>query len=271
MKNTDIDTANLHRSTTGDFARMLQKQGISSSVSRDLPSSGARSEDGDLGTHGTTVIALKYDEGVLNIADRRATSTSGIMYEEAEKLLPLDDDTLIAIAGSYAQAAEAARFLRHSFKYYARSQLQELSLEGKLAEVSKLLSQNIAGVMQGIGGFLPVISAYDRHQDIGRIFFYDVMGARFESREYGAAGSGAEKIRGTFEYVVRSRGPFHEMDLDDVLHEGLLMLDVAAGLDPATSGLRGVPPLAKTITSDGVADVSEGRIRAIQDELLKDL
>ena len=271
MRIDKTDSARFQRPPIGDFARLLHDEGVVSSVNSSSSTPSDSSEDGQLGTHGTTVLALKYEEGVLNIADRRATSTSGIMYEEAEKLLPLDDDTLIAIAGSYAQAAEAARFLRHSFKYYARSQLQELSLEGKLAEVSKLLSQNVAGVMQGIGGFLPVISAYDRHQEMGRIFFYDVMGARFESREYGAAGSGAEKIRGTFDYVVRSRGPFHEMDLDDVLHEGLLMLDVAAGLDPATSGLRGVPPLAKTITSEGVTDVSEDRIQELQDELLKDL
>lgn len=268
MSQSHFDT---HETASGDFARMLQSQGVDPIVAPDHPASGSRAENGELGTHGTTVIALKYEEGVLNLADRRATSTSGIMYEEAEKLLPLDDDTLIAIAGSYAQAAEAARYLRHSFKYYARSQLQELSLEGKLAEISKLLSQNLAGVMQGIGGFLPVISAYDRHGDVGRIFFYDIMGARFESREYGAAGSGAEKIRGTFEYVVRRRGPFHEMDLDDVLHEGLLMLDVAAGLDPATSGLRGVPPMAKTVTAEGVVGVDDARIREIQDELLKDL
>ena len=271
MRIDKTDSAHFHRPAIGDFARLLHDEGVDSSITSSSSTSSHSYEDGKLGTHGTTVIALKYDNGVLNIADRRATSSSGIMYEEAKKLLPLDDDTLIAIAGSYAQAAEAARFLRHSFKYYARSQLQELSLEGKLAEVSRLLSQNIAGVMQGIGGFLPVISAYDRHQDLGRIFFYDVMGARFESREYGAAGSGAEKIRGTFEYVVRSRGPFHEMDLGDVLHEGLLMLDVAAGLDPATSGLHGVPPLAKTITVDGVADVGEDRIREIQEELLQDL
>lgn len=258
---------------SGDFARLLEREGVAPFSSRGTRAVARPIEEteGGPGAHGTTVIALKYQEGVLNLADRRATAASGILYHEAEKVLKLDDYTLIAVAGSYAQAAEAARFLKHSFKYYARSQLQELSLEGKLAEVSKLLSRNVPGVLQGIGGFLPVVSAYDRDEGQGRIFFYDVMGARFESREYGAAGSGAEKIRGTFEYVVRTRGPFHEMGLDQVLREGLLMLDIAAGLDPATSGLRGVPPLAKTITHEGVADVSEERIRALQNELLAEL
>lgn len=252
----------------GDFARLLQGRGIplltsSHSAFTNQVGSGERVP----AAYGTTVIAVKFAQGVLNVADRRATSAGGILYDEAEKILKLDDYTLIAVAGSYAQAAEAARFLRHSFKYYARSQLQEMSLEGKLAEVSRVLSQSIPGILQGIGGFLPVVSAYDRARSEGRIFFYDVMGARFESREYGAAGSGAEKIRGAFEYIVRTRGPFHNRPLEEVLKESLLLLDIAASLDPATAGLGGVPPLAKTITAEGVADVSPEILRDLQREL----
>lgn len=242
----------------GDFSRLLQREGMSICT---VPMG---STERLSAAHGTTVIALKYDQGILNVADRRATAATGILYDEAEKILMLDEYTLIAIAGSYAPAVEAARFLRHSFKYYARSQLQEMSLEGKLAEVSRVLSQSVPSVLQGIGGFLPIVSAHDRVKNQGRIFFYDVLGARFESREYGAAGSGAEKIRGAFEYIVRTRGPLHEMSLGDVLREALLLLDIAASLDPATAGLGGVLPLAKTITSEGVADIPEETLRGLQ-------
>jgi len=253
----------LPEAVRGDLSCLLQREGISVLTAIAGPS--------DLPTaHGTTVIALKFDQGVLNVADRRATGAGSILYDEAEKLLALDEYTLIAIAGSYAQAAEAARFLRHSFKYYARSQLQEMSLEGKLAEVSRVLTQSIPSVIQGIGGFLPVVSTYDRAKNQGRIFFYDVLGARFESREYGAAGSGAEKIRGAVEYVVRTRRPFHDMPLNDALKEGLLLLDIAASLDPATAGLGGVLPMAKTITAQGVSDIPEETLRALQRKLLSE-
>jgi len=256
-----------HKGTQGDFFRLLEREGISLPLRQ--TSSPQQSSGELLGAYGTTVIALKFDEGVLNVADRRATAATGILYDEAEKIFKLDDYTLIAVAGSYAQAAEAARFLRHSFKYYARSQLQEMSLEGKLSEVSKVLSRSVPGVLQGIGGFLPVVSAYDRAEGQGRIFFYDVLGARFESREYGAAGSGAEKIRGTFEYIVRTRGPFHKLGLEEVLKEALLLLDIAAGLDPATAGLVGPPPLAKTITCEGISKVPEEEIRRLRDKLME--
>ena len=257
-------------SVGGDFARLLERVGAPMPLSQPEVR-GTRSERAEFpGAHGTTVIALKYDGGVLNVADRRATAATGILYDEAEKILKLDDHTLIAIAGAYAQAAEAARYLRHSFKYFARSQLQEMSLDGKLAEVSRVLVQSIPSLLQGIGGFVPVISAYDMQEDEGRVFFYDVLGARFEGREYSAAGSGAEKIRGALDYIVRRSGPFREMELDDVLREALLLLDVAAGLDPATSGLAGVLPLAKTITAEGISDLPEDRIRGIQHELLNE-
>lgn len=255
--------------TKGDFFKLLEQQGIAFPAVAEGPARTSGKEK-PLEAHGTTVIAVKFKDGVLNVADRRATASNLILYEEAEKIMPLDDYTLIAIAGSYAAATEAVRFLQHAFKYYARSQLQEMSLEGKLSEVSRVLGRNVPGALQGIGGFLPIVSAYDHKSHEGRIFFYDLLGARFESREFGAAGSGAERIRGAFDYVVRTKGPFHEMALDEALQETSLLLDIAAGLDTATGGLGKVPPLAKTITKEGVAEIPEEQIRAVQRRLIEE-
>src|SRR5262245_54646714 len=88
--------------------------------------------------HGTTVIALNYRNGVLNVGDRRATAKFGVMYDKAEKVLPVDDYTLFAISGSFARAMEVVRYLRHSFKYFERAQLQPMSLDGKLSELAKV-------------------------------------------------------------------------------------------------------------------------------------
>src|SRR5437660_9413398 len=81
--------------------------------------------------HGTTVIAVKYRDGVINVGDRRATANFAVMYDRAEKVLPIDDYTLLAISGSFARAMEVVRYLRHSFKYFERSQLQPMSLDRK--------------------------------------------------------------------------------------------------------------------------------------------
>jgi proteasome beta subunit len=218
-------------------------------------------------THGTTVIAVKYRGGVLNVGDRRATANFAVMYDHAEKVLPIDDYTLLSISGSYARAIEVVRYLRHSFKYFERSQLQPMSLDGKLSELARVIAAGLPAAMQGIGGFIPILSTYDQKADEGRIFFYDGMGARFESTEFGAAGSGSLQIRGAFDYIVKTRKPFHEMEREEALSESLILLDIAADLDAATGGWSKVLPLAKTINKDGIEDVPEEELKAVVEEI----
>ncbi len=217
--------------------------------------------------HGTTVIAVKYRDGVINVGDRRATANFAVMYDKAEKVLPIDDYTLLAISGSFARAMEVVRYLRHSFKYFERSQLQPMSLDGKLSELAKVIAAGVPAALQGIGGVIPILTTFDRKTNEGRIFFYDGMGARFESTEFGAAGSGSLQIRGVFDYVVKTKGPFHDMSRADALREALLLLDIAADLDAATGGWSKVLPLAKTITAEGIADVPEDELRNVVGEL----
>jgi len=246
---------NFPQSFAGDFSRLLPApQKI------EAPAAGV---DTTFDTHGTTVIAVKYNEGVLNVADRRATAGMGVMYDRAEKILPLDDHTVIAISGSFAKAIEIGRYLRHAFKYYERSQLQPMSLEGKLAEMTRRIEGNLPMMMQGIGAFIPVLSAYDLDAGEGRIFFYDGMGARFESSEFGAAGSGSSAIRGSFDYIVRTRKPFSQMDLQEALRECLILLDIAADLDAATGGYSKILPSAKAVTRDGILNLDEGQMKDV--------
>jgi proteasome beta subunit len=203
------------------------------------------------------VLCLRYKDGILNLGDRRATAANYIMYDRAKKILRLDDHTLIAISGSFARSTEIARYLRHAFKYYSRTQLQDMSVEGKLQEVSRALAGNLSMSLNGIGVFLPIVSAYDPASDSLGIYFYDVMGARFESGQYGCAGSGSDRIRGVFEYIQRHQGNFEERALDDVLIDGLTMLDIASKLDSATGNLSMPLPIAMTLTKHGIEDIDE--------------
>ena len=218
---------------------------------------------GVVDTHGTTVIAVKYDKGVINVGDRRATANFAVMFDKSEKVLPIDDYTLLAISGSFARAMEAVRYLRTTFKLFERTYLQTMSLDGKLAELAKVVRAGIPDALQGIGGFIPILTTFDRESNEGRIFFYDGMGARFESADFGAAGSGSMQIRGVFDYIIKTKKPFHSMSRDEALKEALLLLDIAADLDAATGGWAKVLPLATTITVNGIEDVPEEELRRI--------
>jgi proteasome beta subunit len=252
--------------TGGDFLALLRGANHPFAAQLDrVPSSGASYGGGRpvIETHGTTVIAVKYDGGVLNVGDRRATANNAIIFDRAEKVIALDEHSLISISGSYAKSIEVIRYLRSAFKYYERTQLQEMSLDGKLNELSRIIAGNFANAMQGFGAFIPVLSAFDLDQGEGRIFFYDGLGARFETDEFAAAGSGSERIRGSFDYIVRTKGPFRGMSLDNALYEALVLLDIAADLDSATGGYNKILPVAKTVSAEGVAEISEDQIRRI--------
>ena len=253
-----------------DFWTLLERSGHP--LTRPIASTNSRPSDSHAGsgfvdTHGTTVIAVKFDRGVINVGDRRATANFAVMFDRAEKVLPIDDYTLLAISGSFARAMEVVRYLRTTFKLFERTYLQEMSLDGKLAELAKVVRAGIPDALQGIGGFIPILTTYDRDAQEGRIFFYDGMGARFESAEFGAAGSGSMQIRGIFDYIVKTKKPFHRMTRDEALKEALYLLDIAADLDAATGGWAKVLPLATTITADGIEDVPEQELRRVVAEI----
>src|SRR6266511_3393357 len=127
--------------SSGDLHSLLTQHSLGGSPvltppSFDLPEGSHLRHHASSEIHGTTVIAVKFKDGVINVGDRRATANFAVMYDRAEKVLPIDDYTLLAISGSFARAMEVVRYLRHSFRYFERSQLQPMSLDGKLSELA---------------------------------------------------------------------------------------------------------------------------------------
>ncbi len=224
-----------------------------------FPSTGAQSAQAE--THGTTVLSILYKDGVLTLADRRATAGNLIMFDQAEKIMALDDTMVVAISGAFARSVEVCRFLKHSFKYYRRLVLTEMTMEGKLAEISKALAGNAPMAMQGIGLFLPIVATYDKKKDRFGVYFFDGAGARFQSGNYACAGSGSERIRGVFEYIERTKKPFSERTLEEALAEGLALLDIAADLDSATGGFNKILPTARVLDRDGTHPVTEAALK----------
>ncbi len=211
-------------------------------------------------THGTTVLALRFNEGVVFLADRRATMGNLIMFDRAEKIFSLDKRTVVAISGAFARSMDVCRYLQHAFKYYERRNLHEISADGKLMEISKALSANLATAGGGGGVFLPIAATYDRRADEFGIYFFDLAGARFQGTEYACAGSGSERIRGVFEYLSRTKGSWPTRQLQEVLLDGLTMLDIASDLDSATGGFSKNMPSVSVLTKDGTRSLSASEV-----------
>ena len=241
----------------GNFLRLLPENPLSRFIASD-PNALA-------GHHieATTVLAFHYRQGILMAGDHRATADNLIFSDRVEKILPLDGESIMAIAGSPAVALEMARTLETSFEFYRRSQLQTMSLQAKTRSLSQLLKDNIPMVLQGIGTVVPIFAGVDRTlaKPAPTLFFYDPLGAQFEAATFAASGSGSLNVKSILAFQERwgSPTPSH-MDLKQATTFALRLLTTAAQFDSATGG---VDPRVERYAS--IYSLKPGELRKITD------
>ncbi len=182
----------LEAAASDDFPALLRRKGLLAPVAA-IPAQAVTGSTSSAWTptEATTILAFKFSGGVLVAGDRRATSGNTVVYDRADKVLEIDRHSIMAIAGVPATAWEMARVLEHSFQFFRRTQLQEMSVDGKVRALSKLLRDNFGFAIQGVGMVVPIFATYDfGAEPAARLYFYDAMGAQFEVAEYAATGSG---------------------------------------------------------------------------------
>jgi proteasome beta subunit len=165
-------------------------------------------------------------------------------------------------------AWEMARVLEHSLQYFRRTQLQEMSVDGKVRALSKLLRDNLGFVMQGVGVVVPIFATYDNgSQPASRLYFYDAMGAQFEATDYAATGSGSPAVRGILYYENKwGNKPLQSRSGDEAVAIALRALDTAAEADTATGGVDRsgkIFPVIKTVSHEGINTLPEEKIAGI--------
>ena len=250
-----------------DFASVLRRKGLLNTAPG-FQSAASLQPGGVTPTESTTILAFKFSGGVLVAGDRRATSGHTVVYDRADKVLEIDRHSLMAIAGVPSAAWEMARVLEHSLQYFRRTQLQEMSVDGKVRALSKLLRDNLGFVMQGVGVVVPIFATYDNgSQPTSRLYFYDAMGAQFEATDYAATGSGSPAVRGILYYENKWGGkPLQSRSEDESVAIALRALDTAAEADTATGGVDRsgkIFPVIKTVSHEGINTLPEEKIAGI--------
>jgi len=253
-----------------DFPALLRRKGLLSSGSNAAGSLQVLTGKAPswIPTEATTILAFKFAGGVLVAGDRRATAGNTVVYDRADKVLEIDRHSIMAIAGVPATAWEMARVLEHSFQYFRRTQLQEMSVDGKVRALSKLLRDNFGFAIQGIGMVVPIFATYDlRAEPAARLYFYDAMGAQFEVADYAATGSGSPAVRGILHYEnCWGKKQLLHLREDEAVTVALRALDTAAESDTATGGVdraEKIFPLIKIVSREGITTFPEQRIRTL--------
>jgi len=207
--------------------------------------------------HGTTIVAIRYADGVVMAGDRRATAGNWISHKSMEKVFAADRWSGVAIAGAAGPAIEMVKLFQLQLEHYEKVEGEPLSLEGKANQLSGMVRSNLPAAMQGLA-VVPLFAGYDRRRGEGRLFEYDVTGGRYEEQAYATSGSG-----GMHAATVVKLGYREPADRDATVDLSFRALLTAAEEDSATGGadpVRGIWPIIATIDSDGFARLSDDEL-----------
>lgn len=218
-------------------------------------------------TRGTTVLAMKYQGGVVIAGDRRATEGSQIAGRRIEKVSKVDEHSAMAIAGAAGPCLEMAKLFQTELEHYEKLEGVQLSCEGKANKLGQMVKANLPMVFQGLV-VIPIYVGYDLKRGEGRIFKYDITGGRYEESDYHAIGSGGKDARNTMREHFRKT-----LSEEDALRIALLALYNAADEDVSTGGpdlVRGIYPSAKLVSASGISDVDDERMKTIYTALIEE-
>jgi proteasome beta subunit len=216
--------------------------------------------------HGTTVVAIRFDSGVIMAGDRRATAGYTIASRRIEKVFAADDYCGVAIAGAAGPAVEMVKLFQVQLEHYEKVQGDQLTLEGKANQLGQLVRANLPAAMQGFA-VVPLLAGFDLARNRGRVFSYDVTGGRYEEQDYQTQGSGSVHARNWIKAGWRDG-----MSIDETIELALRSLFAAADEDVATGGpdlVRRIFPTVAIIDGEGFRslepdDIAERAVPLLQ-------
>ncbi|EDY44675.1 proteasome subunit beta [Streptomyces sp. SPB074] len=214
--------------------------------------------------HGTTILALAFDGGVILAGDRRATMGNVIAQRDVEKVFPADEYSAVGIAGTAGLAVEMVKLFQLELEHFEKVEGATLSLEGKANRLATMIRGNLGMAMQGLA-VVPLFAGYDVDRGTGRIFSYDVAGGRSEEYGYASTGSGSVFARGALKKLYRPG-----LSADDASVLAIQALYDAADDDSATGGPdlgRRIFPIISVITDEGYRRVSEEETARIAEDV----
>ena len=219
------------------------------------------------GLHGTTVVGLKFEAGIVMAGDRRATEGYSIADDKMEKVFEADEYSAIAIAGAAGQAAEIVKLFQLELEHYEKITGDRLSLEGKANRLGQMIRGNFPLALQGLV-VVPLFGGYDERRREGRIFYYDATGGSWEEEDYQSTGSGGRPAKSSLKKRWRPG-----LTQDEAIRVAVEALLDASQEDVATGGpdpVRGIFPVVLVVSADGVTRVEDADVRAAYEAVVEE-
>jgi proteasome beta subunit len=217
--------------------------------------------------HGTTIVALTYDGGIVMAGDRRATMGNLIANRDMDKVFAADEYSAVGIAGTAGLAIEIVKLFQVELEHYEKIEGTLLSLEGKANRLATMIRSNLAMAMQGLA-VVPMFAGFDLPTLTGRIFSYDVSGGCYEEHDHHSVGSGSLFARGAMKKLWHPG-----MDSAAAMRVAVEALYDAADDDSATGGpdlSRRIWPTLAVVDAAGLRFLDDDTLAAVVEQIVGD-
>jgi proteasome beta subunit len=214
----------------------------------------------------TTILAMRWADGVVMAGDRRATAGNLIAHRRVKKVYPADDRSAVAISGTAGMALELTKLFQTELEHYEKIEDTRLSLDGKANFLARLVRGNLPLAFQGLI-VVPLFCGYDEQEAVGRLYSYDIVGGRYDEQDYATTGSGGSEARAFLKSEWSS-----DLDETATIRVAVEALVAAAEEDSATGGpdpKRGIYPNIVTVTAEGYREIPDDEIAPIAVEVME--
>jgi proteasome beta subunit len=217
--------------------------------------------------HGTTIVALEYQGGIVMAGDRRATMGNLIANRDMDKVFGADQYSAVGIAGTAGIAIEIVKLFQVELEHYEKIEGAVLSLEGKANRLATMIRSNLPMAMQGLA-VVPMFAGFDLPTMTGRIFSYDVSGGCYEEHDHHSVGSGSLFARGAMKKLWHPG-----MDAAAAARVAVEALYDAADDDSATGGpdlSRRIWPTLAVVDAEGLRFLDDETLAAVVEQIVAD-
>ena len=173
---SDLDGDYLMSSTTTDsFAVLLRR--VAPEL---LPPTTVDTSVPELLRHGRTVLAIRYNGGVVVAADLGSALARRLGQTDVDRILGTDDRCVIGVAGAAGLAGEMIRLFQAEVDHLEKIQGQRISMDGCAVRLSSLVRSHGTMMAQGLA-VTPLLAGWDELAHRGRIFSYDGTGGKLKN------------------------------------------------------------------------------------------
>ncbi len=199
--------------------------------------------------HGTTTVALKFKDGVILAADKRASAGYMVATPRAKKLHKISKRTAMSIAGMVSDAQYLIKLLRAEINLFELNRGREMPTK----MIGNLMATIMYGQYRSFFPFFvgPILAGVD--EEGGHIFSFDPSGS-ITSDPFVSTGSGSPFALGVLEAMYEP-----DMELENAKKVAALALSSAIKKDIATGD--GMDMFV--ITKDGITEVPTDELKKI--------